>query len=117
MTTAARDELYIDLTKDTYEGASGTRAITFKVRLDQASSQTVTVKYATANGTAVSGSDYNATSGTLTFTAGQVEKTITVYVKGDTTKEADEKFFVNLSSPVNAAIADGQAAGIIRNDD
>ena len=109
--------LYIDLSKDTLEGASGTRAITFNVRLDQSSSQTVTVNFATANGTALSGSDYNATSGTLTFTPGQVAKTITVYVKGDTTKEADEKFFVNLSSPVNAAIADGQAAGIIRNDD
>ena len=55
--------------------------------------------------------------GTLTFGAGQTRKTIKVMGKGDTAVEADEKFFVNLSSPVGATLADGQGTGTIRNDD
>ncbi|HTK75955.1 MAG TPA: Calx-beta domain-containing protein [Gemmataceae bacterium] len=100
-----------------FEGNSGLRPITFKVWLDQASTKTVTVHYATANGTAAAGSDYNATSGTVTFAAGQTQKMVTVYVKGDTVKEPDETFFVNLSSPINAVIAKGQGKGVIKNDD
>ena len=100
-----------------FEGNSGLRPITFKVWLDQASTKTVTVHYATANGTALAGGDYNAASGTVTFAAGQTQKTVTVYVRGDTLKEADETFFVNLSSPINALIAKGQGKGVIKNDD
>ena len=54
---------------------------------------------------------------TLTFAAGETSKTITVNVKGDTTIEPDETFFVNLSSPTNAVITDGQGVGTIKNDD
>ena len=77
----------------------------------------ITVHYATANGTALAGSDFNATSGTVTFAAGQTQKMVTVLVKGDTLKEADETFFVNLSSPINAQIAKSQGKGLIKNDD
>jgi hypothetical protein len=99
------------------EGNSGLKALTFAVRLDKASSKAVTVKYATANGTAKAGSDYQSAGGTLTFAAGQVLKTVTVFVIGDKLKEADETFFVNLSSVSGATIADGQGKGTIRNDD
>jgi subtilisin-like proprotein convertase family protein len=100
------------------EGNSGTTSFTFTVTLDHAQAGNVTVKYATANGTASSGSDYTSTSGTLTFTPGQVSKTITVKVTGDTTQESDELFFVNLSgASANATIADTQGVGTIRNDD
>ena len=99
------------------EGNSGLRPITFKVWLDKASTKTVGVHFATANGTATAGSDFNATSGTVTFGAGQTQKLVTVYVKGDTLKEADESFFVNLTSPMNALIAKGQGKGVIKNDD
>ena len=58
-----------------------------------------------------------ATSGTLTFAAGTTTGTITVPVNGDTTVEPDETFFVNLSSPTNATIGDGQGLGTILNDD
>ena len=58
------------------EGQSGSANATFTVSLSAASSQTVTVNYATANGTATAGSDYTATSGALTFTAGQTSKTV-----------------------------------------
>src|SRR5262249_17460063 len=69
------------------EGNSGTTAYTFTVSLSAASTSTVTVNYATANGTASAGSDYLATSGTLTFAPGQTQQTITVYANGDTVYE------------------------------
>ncbi len=55
----------------------------------------VTVKYATANGTAQAGSDYTATSGVLTFPAGQLARTVGVAVRGERVKEGHETFFVN----------------------
>ena len=75
------------------------------------------MNYATANGTALSSSDYTAASGTLTLTAGQTSRTVTVNLTRDPTTEPNETFFLNLSNAVNAAIADGQAIGTILNDD
>jgi hypothetical protein len=76
------------------------------------------VRYATANGTATTaGNDYVATTGTLTFLAGQTSKLVSVLVRGDRTMEANETFFVNLSNATNALILDAQAVGTIRNDD
>ena len=100
------------------EGNSGTTAFTFTVSLSPASAGTVTVKYATANGTATAGSDYTAVSPTLlTFAPGQTSQTVTVNVTGDTVQEANETFFVNLSSPSGATLFDGQGLGTILNDD
>ena len=70
------------------EGHAGTTAFPFTVTLSPASTGPVTVKYATANGTALAGSDYTATSGTLTFTPGQTSKTVTVNGLGDTDRGA-----------------------------
>jgi len=76
------------------------------------------VKYATANGTAVAPGDYTAKSLTsLSFTAGQTSKTVSVTVKGDTVYEPDEGMSLVLSSPVGAAIGDGVGIGTIFNDD
>src|SRR5262245_42511935 len=98
----------------TWEGNTGTLAVTFTVSLAAASNQTITVNYATANGTATTGSDYQAASGTLIIPAGQTTGTITVLVKGDRLAEPNEKsFFVNLSNPTNGTIADGQGVGTI----
>ena len=99
------------------EGNSGTTNAVFTVSLSGASSQTVTVNFASSDGTATSPSDYAAASGPLTFAAGETSKTITVLLKGDTLTEADETFFVNLSNPANAAILSAQGKGTIRNDD
>jgi Calx-beta domain len=99
------------------EGNTGTTPAVFTVTLSTASNQTVTVNYATADGTATAGSDYSATAGTLTFTPGTTSQTITVAVLGDTRTEANETFFVNLSTPSNATIADGRGQGTILNDD
>jgi hypothetical protein len=77
----------------------------------------VTVKYATANGTALAGSDYTAASGTLTFAPGQTSQTVTVNVMGNTTVEPNETFAVNLSAASGATLFDGQGVGTILNDD
>ena len=99
------------------EGNSGTIPFTFTVSLNATSSAPVMVKYATANGTATAGSDYTSTSGTLTIPAGQISKTVAINVTGDTTNEANETFYVNLSAPIGATLADTQGLGTISNDD
>ena len=75
------------------------------------------MKYATANGTAQAGSDYVATSGVLTFAAGQLVQTVSVAVRGDRGKEGNETFYVNLSGPSGATLLAGQGLGTIGNDD
>lgn len=99
------------------EGDSGTTPFTFTVSLSVASTVPVTVGYATANGTAVAGSDYVATSGSITFAPGVTSQTIQVLVSGDSVGEPDETFTVNLSNPTNATIASATGTGTIVNDD
>jgi hypothetical protein len=99
------------------EGNSGTISANFTVSLSAASGQTVTVNYATADGTATAGPDYQSGSGTLTFNAGETSKPVTVLINGDTAFETDETFLVNLTVPTNATIADNQGLGTIVNDD
>jgi hypothetical protein len=99
------------------EGNAGTASATFTVTLSAISTQTVSVAYTTGNGTATAGSDYQATSGALTFAPGQTSKTITVLVNGDRLPEPNETFVVNLSSPTNAVISDGQGIGTIVDDE
>jgi hypothetical protein len=100
------------------EGDAGSSSFTFTVSMNAVTGATTTVNYATADGTAtVADSDYVATSGSLNFTPGQTSKTVDVTVNGDTKNEGDETFLVNLSSPVNATISDGQGVGTITNDD
>jgi hypothetical protein len=95
------------------EGDSGTTPMTFPVTLTTASSKPVTVSYATADGSARAPDDYQATSGTLTFNAGETAKSVTVLIKGDTISETDETFSLNLSTPSNAVIGRAQAFGTI----
>jgi hypothetical protein len=99
------------------EGNGGTTKAIFTVSLSAASGRTITVQYATANGTAEAPSDYVFTSAVLTFNPGQTSKPVTVLVKGDTIPEPDEIFYVNLLTVTNVTIADGQGIGTIINDD
>ncbi|TNJ32880.1 beta strand repeat-containing protein, partial [Arenimonas terrae] len=99
------------------EGNAGTVNAVFTATLSAASGQTVTVNYATADGTATQPADYTSTSGTLTFTPGQTTRTMTIPVNGETVPEANETFFVNLSGAANATISDNQGVGSITNDD
>jgi hypothetical protein len=98
------------------EGNSGTTPFVVTVRLSTATSNTVTVDYATATGSARA-SDYTSTSGTLTFNPGETTKTFSVDVTGDTVRERNEFFFVNLSAPSNGTIGRGTVRVVIRNDD
>ena len=90
---------------------------TFTVSLSRPSSSTVTVAYATADGTATAGQDYTTKSGTVSFAAGETSKPVEISVLADTTDEADETFFVNLTSPTNATLGDAQGVGTILDDD
>jgi hypothetical protein len=99
------------------EGNSGLTPVTFTVTLNAASTQTVTVNYATASGTAAAGADFESLSGTLSFAPGQISQTVTVNAIGDTALESNETFTLNLSSPVNASISDAQGIGTIVDDD
>jgi hypothetical protein len=99
------------------EGDGGTVSAVFTVGLSAASGKAVTASYATANGTALAGSDYQQASGTLTFAAGDLTKNVAVHINGDTSKEVNETFLVGLTDPGNATIADGQGIGTINDDD
>ena len=99
------------------EGQSATTAATFSVTLSAAGAATVSVAYATANGTAAAPGDYASATGTLSFAPGVTTRTIAVQVVGDTAVESAETFAVNLSAPTNATIADGSATGTIVDDD
>ena len=103
------------------EGNSGSKTMSFTVTLSSPMPNTVTVNFATANGTATSSggsADYTGVGGTLTFAAGTTTKTIPVTIKGDTNKESNETFFVNLSAPTGGVmILNAQGTGTIINDD
>jgi subtilisin-like proprotein convertase family protein len=89
----------------------------FTVSLSAASATPVTVNYSTANGTALAGSDYEASSGTVTFAPGQTTRTILVRTLDDTAAEPNETFTVNLSNAVGTTIADGQGVATITDND
>jgi len=100
------------------EGNSGVTYATFTVSLSLAYDEPVSVDFATADGTATAGGDYQAAAGTLTFAAGETTKTVRIAVFGDTLIENDEYFSLDLGGPSgNAFIADGRAHGTIANDD
>jgi hypothetical protein len=97
---------------------NGKTTFTFTVSLSAIYDQAVTVNYATTNGTATAGTDYTAKSGVVTFAAGETIKTITVVIKGDKTREANETFFVDLfGASGNALIGAARGIGTILNDD
>lgn len=105
-----------DVTKK--EGNGGKIQFIFTVTLLVAYDETVTVNYATADGSATAGSDYTAKNGTLTFAPGVTSQTIIINVTPDKTKEADETFYVNLSGPSsNVFLFDPQGVGTIQDDD
>lgn len=99
------------------EGDSGSTTATFTLTLSEASGQTVSVTYATSDGTASADDDYTAASGTVTFEPGQTEKTLTVAVLGDQTDEADETFYVALTSVESAILDIDSAEATVLDDD
>jgi GH18 family chitinase len=97
-------------------GGGGAKAV-FALSLSAPSAVPVSVAYRTADGTALAGSDYTATSGTVTFAPGVTKAEVSVPVIGDATSESSEAFSLVLSSPQGAALAQASAAGTILDDD
>ena len=89
----------------------------FSVMLRGQSTATVTVDYATSDGTAEAGPDYTATNGTLTFGVGETAKAISVEVVDDGDAEGDETFTVSLTNPQNATLRDDEGTATIRAND
>src|SRR5262249_37898933 len=99
------------------EGDSGTTTATLTVTLSAASSKTISVGFATTDGSATAPGDYTPASGALIFTPGQTSQTLAVAIAGDTLDELDETLSVDLSNASNATIADGHGVVTIVNDD
>ncbi len=91
--------------------------LVFTVSQSVASGKTVTVNYATSNGTALAGVDYTSANGTLTFNPGQNDLTITVPTTEEMQDEDDETLSLELSNATEASIGTGTGAGTILNDD
>ena len=99
------------------EGNAGLTAFAFTVSLSAAYDVPVTVAYATANGTATAGGDYQAATGTTTISAGQTSGTITVRVIGDRLAEPNETFVVNLGNTNYGVVVRVQGVGTILDDE
>ena len=99
------------------EGDSGTTTARFTITLSAPSTQTVTADYATSDGTAISGTDYDSASGTLTFAAGETSKTVDVRIRGDVNGESNETLFLTLRNPVGATLQKASGFAIIDDDD
>jgi subtilisin-like proprotein convertase family protein len=100
-----------------HEGNLGTVAAAFTVTLSAPSGKSVTVSYATADGTATAGSDYVSAAGVISFEPGASSKPIHVPVIGEWAHEPNETFFLNLAEPVNAVVVDSQGLGTILDED
>ena len=99
------------------EGDSADGVARFTVTLSAAAKQSVSVDYASADGSAHAGSDYDAAAGTLTFAPGETAKSIDVRVHGDTATNGNRIFFVTLKNAAGAAIDKASGSGVIEDDD
>ena len=95
------------------EPATGTAPAVFNVVLSNKSASSVSVNFATADGSATAGTDYQSNSGTVVFSPGETSKQVAVQVNADALSEPVETFLLNLTSPTNGTIADAQGIGTI----
>ncbi|MBI5255744.1 MAG: hypothetical protein HY855_04540 [Burkholderiales bacterium] len=95
----------------------GAQTASFAVMLSRPAAGTVSVNWATADGSAQAGSDFTGASGTLSFAPGEVVKTVTVNLTNDTLAEPDEHFTLVLSGASGATLIENSARALIgRND-
>jgi uncharacterized repeat protein (TIGR01451 family) len=100
------------------EGNSGVTLANVTVHLQPANALlTATVDYTVTGITATPGVDFAPAQGTLTFRAGETQKTIAVQVFGDVASENDETFTIQLSNATNAVLGRAAALGTIVDDD
>ncbi|MFC0348983.1 retention module-containing protein, partial [Undibacterium danionis] len=91
--------------------------VTYTVTLSAASIAPVTVNYGTVNGTAIAGSDYSVTGGSLTFAPGETSKTVTVAITNDSITESLESFQFVISGANNAVLGTSSVNTNIIDDD
>jgi hypothetical protein len=100
------------------EGHEATAALSFRVRLSQASDRPVTVAYRLYDRSAhLADNDYQGAEGVVTIPAHITDSEIGVIVYGDRLREGDESFLLMVTSVTNAHVIDGVAVGTINNDD
>lgn len=99
------------------EGTATGGVLTFTVRLATSAVTPAAIDFATVDGTAIGGVDFQPVSGTLDFAVGQLTRTVVVNLIADADPEPDETFRLVLSNPQGAVIDDGEGVGTIRNDD
>jgi hypothetical protein len=107
----------IAFASSTYTATEGGPAATITVVRSGGAASGVTVQYATSNDTAIAGADYSATSGTLTFAAGDTTATFTVPVTDDTVGEIRERVRLSLSRPMGGASLGAPATAWLAIDD
>ena len=111
------DDDEVELSIGDASGPENASHLEFEVSLGAQTGNSVTVSYDTSDATAIAGEDYEAASGTLTFQAGTVLRTIPVSPVDDDRAEPTETFVVKLSSPVGATLADAEGIGTITDND
>jgi hypothetical protein len=111
---------WVAISSSSYTVSEGDGTVTITVTLSASSSNTITVDYATSDGTASSwpdDSDYVSSSGTLTFTSGETSKTIVITIIDDTCCEDNETFTLTLFNPVGATLGTPSTSTITILDD
>ncbi|MDB5231756.1 MAG: family 16 glycosylhydrolase [Chitinophagaceae bacterium] len=88
----------------------------FFIDLNNVSSNTISVNYTTVDGTAKANKDYIPVSGTLTINPNQANAFIDVIVKGDSLRQDDQQFYLQLSSPVNGTLSTDKGVATIKNE-
>ena len=99
------------------EAHEGDGVLRFRVTLDKASTETVTVRYATADVTATAGEDYEPVAGTLEFAPGETEKWVEVVLIDDPVEDSGETFVLRLNDAVGARTEASEGVGTIRNSE
>lgn len=99
------------------EGDSGSSSLTFSITLSAEATTTVSVDYATADGSATAGSDYASANDSLSFAPGETSKSVNITIFGDTAEESDESFTLSLSNILGADAGTTTATGTITDDD
>ena len=115
MVAAPEIEVSVVVAAQTVDEDAGSVQLT--VELSAAHSDTVGVRWATSDGIAVAGSDYTAADGTLSFAAGETQKTISVAITDDSLDEGSEMFTVTLSDASNAELGAARMSTVTINDD
>ena len=99
------------------EGDNREQTVDLKIMITKASKKTITVRYVTENGTALSGMDYKHAEGLIRFAPGEKEATITLTIIGDIIRENNEIFNLKFSNGMNVTIPDDKTSRVLIIDD